>query len=69
MPQKDLKLSDLKTGMLISGMQRRFDYQVQMRVEYVAYDWAVVRTESNHVFLLRGDETFSSPNPPEDQDA
>lgn len=56
-----MKLADLKIGMLISGMQRRFDYQVSMRVEFVAHDWAIARCDDNSIRLLRHDDTFELP--------
>lgn len=47
-----MKLADLKIGMKLGGCQRRFDFSACLRVEFVAYDWAVARTDRGTPVLL-----------------
>ena len=49
---KELKIKDLKVGMILDGGFRRYDFVDTIRIEYVAYDWAVARDEYNHLHLI-----------------
>ncbi|MFA5395460.1 MAG: hypothetical protein WC346_05500 [Methanogenium sp.] len=59
-----MKISDLKIGMLLDARFREYDYDENMRVEFVAADWAVARTdrgvpvfldENSNLELYKGD--------------
>ena len=47
-----MKLAELKVGMLLDACMRRYDFRHYMRVEFIAYDWAVARDDENSVHLL-----------------
>jgi hypothetical protein len=62
-----MKITDLKVGMLLDGRSRRHDFCENMRVEFVAYDWAVARKNNGHPVFLESDESFELYKEPTDE--
>ena len=51
-----MKINEIQVGMRLDGITRRFDYEDELRVEHVAYDYAVVRGSDNRAYLVTDDD-------------
>lgn len=48
-----MEIKDLKIGMLLNGGFREYGYKSGgLRIEYIAYDWAVARDNNNEIHLI-----------------
>lgn len=48
---------DFKVGMVLDlRCQRCYDFAETARVEFIASDWAVIRTDSGQAYLVRPDD-------------
>ena len=68
MKKEDMKIEELRVGMRLDARQRRYDFREWMRIEYVAFDWAVARDNENSVHLLAEGDSIDLYKEPNEED-
>jgi hypothetical protein len=61
-----MELNELKIGMLLGACYRRYDHARNMRVEFVAADWGIARTDDGKPVMLEADQSFELYKEPEE---
>ena len=61
-----MNIEDLRIGMKIEACQRIYDHSEWLRIEFVAYDWAVGRNENDVPFFIEESNHISLYESPEE---